>query len=167
MSKKLIEVTLPLEVINAEAAREKSIRHGHPSTLHLWWARRPLAAARAVIWSSLVDDPSAHPELYPTEETQNAERQRLFTILEKLVKWENSNDPEVLDAAKAEILRSTNNNPPALLDPFAGGGAIPLEAQRLAGSAGACRRRAVLRRVDEAGSVPPHRAPVPQGKSTP
>ena len=84
MSKKLIEVTLPLEAINAEAAREKSIRHGHPSTLHLWWARRPLAAARAVIWSSLVDDPSAHPELYPTEETQNAERQRLFTILEKL-----------------------------------------------------------------------------------
>ena len=131
MLKKLIEVALPLEAINAEAAREKSIRHGHPSTLHLWWARRPLAAARAVIWSSLVDDPSAHPELYPTEEAQNAERQRLFGILEKLVKWENSNDPEVLDAAKAEILRSTNNNPPALLDPFAGGGAIPLEAQRL------------------------------------
>ena len=130
-SKKLIEVALPLEAINAEAAREKSIRHGHPSTLHLWWARRPLAAARAVIWSSLVDDPSAHPELYPTEEAQNAERQRLFGILEKLVKWENSNDPEVLAAAKAEILRSTNNNPPALLDPFAGGGAIPLEAQRL------------------------------------
>ena len=131
MNKKLIEVALPLEAINAEAAREKSIRHGHPSTLHLWWARRPLAAARAVIWSSLVDDPSAHPELYPTEEAQNAERQRLFGILEKLVKWENSNDPEVLAAAKAEILRSTNNNPPALLDPFAGGGAIPLEAQRL------------------------------------
>lgn len=130
-SKKLIEVALPLEAINAEAAREKSIRHGHPSTLHLWWARRPLAAARAVIWSSLVDDPSAHPELYPTEEAQNAERQRLFGILEKLVKWENSNDPEVLAAAKAEILRSTNNNPPALLDPFAGGSAIPLEAQRL------------------------------------
>ena len=129
--KKLIEVALPLEAINAEAAREKSIRHGHPSTLHLWWARRPLAAARAVIWSSLVDDPSAHPELYPTEEAQNAERQRLFGILEKLVKWENSNDPEVLAAAKTEILRSTNNNPPALLDPFAGGGAIPLEAQRL------------------------------------
>lgn len=131
MPKKLIEVALPLEAINAEAAREKSIRHGHPSTLHLWWARRPLAAARAVIWSSLVDDPSAHPELYPTEEAQNTERQRLFGILEKLVKWENSNDPEVLAAAKAEILRSTNNNPPALLDPFAGGGAIPLEAQRL------------------------------------
>lgn len=131
MPKKLIEVALPLEAINAESAREKSIRHGHPSTLHLWWARRPLAAARAVIWSSLVDDPSEHPEQFPTEEEQNKERQRLFTILEKLVKWENSNDPEILDAAKAEILRSTGNNPPPLLDPFAGGGAIPLEAQRL------------------------------------
>ena len=131
MPKKLIEVALPLEAINAESAREKSIRHGHPSTLHLWWARRPLAAARAVIWSSLVDDPSEHPEQFPTEEEQNRERQRLFAILEKLVKWENSNDPKVLDAAKAEILRSTGNNPPPLLDPFAGGGAIPLEAQRL------------------------------------
>ena len=129
--KKLIEVALPLEAINAESAREKSIRHGHPSTLHLWWARRPLAAARAVIWSSLVDDPSEHPEQFPTEEEQNQERQRLFGILEKLVKWENSNNPAVLDAAKAEILRSTGNNPPPLLDPFAGGGAIPLEAQRL------------------------------------
>lgn len=131
MPKKLIEVALPLEAINAESAREKSIRHGHPSTLHLWWARRPLAAARAVIWSSLVDDPSEYPERFPTEEEQNKERQRLFTILEKLVKWENSNDPEILDSAKAEILRSTGNNPPPLLDPFAGGGAIPLEAQRL------------------------------------
>lgn len=131
MPKKLIEVALPLEAINAESAREKSIRHGHPSTLHLWWARRPLAAARAVIWSSLVDDPSEHPEQFPTEEEQNKERQRLFAILEELVKWENSNDPEILEAAKAEILRSTGNNPPPLLDPFAGGGAIPLEAQRL------------------------------------
>lgn len=131
MPKKLIEVALPLEAINQESAREKSIRHGHPSTLHLWWARRPLAAARAVIWSSLVDDPSAHPERFPTEEEQNAERQRLFGILEQLVKWENSNDPAILEKAKAEIMRSTDNNPPALLDPFAGGGAIPLEAQRL------------------------------------
>ena len=129
--KKLIEVALPLEKINAESAREKSIRHGHPSTLHLWWARRPLAAARAVIWSSLVDDPSSHPELFPTEEAQNRERQRLFKILEDLVVWENSNNKDVLDVAKAEILKSTNNDPPALLDPFAGGGAIPLEAQRL------------------------------------
>lgn len=132
MSKKLIEVALPLEAINTAAAHEKMPGIGaHPRGLHLWWARRPFVAARAVIWSSLVDDPSAHPELYPTEEAQNAERQRLFGILEKQVKWENSNDPEVLAAAKAEILRSTNNNPPALLDPFAGGGAIPLEAQRL------------------------------------
>ena len=131
MNKKLIEVALPLEKINAESAREKSIRHGHPSTLHLWWARRPLAAARAVIWSSLVDDPSSHPELFPMEEDQNRERQRLFKILEDLVVWENSNNEAVLNLAKAEILKSTNNNPPALLDPFAGGGAIPLEAQRL------------------------------------
>ena len=131
MPKKLIEVALPLEAINAESAREKSIRHGHPSTLHLWWARRPLAAARVVIWSSLVDDPSEHSEQFPTEEEQNRERQRLFAILEELVKWENSNNPEILEAAKAEILRSTGNNPPPLLDPFAGGGAIPLEAQRL------------------------------------
>lgn len=130
-TKKLIEVALPLEKINAESAREKSIRHGHPSTLHLWWARRPLAAARAVIWSSLVDDPSSHPEKFPTEEAQNEERQRLFKILEDLVVWENSNNEKVLDVAKAEIIKSTNGNPPALLDPFAGGGAIPLEAQRL------------------------------------
>lgn len=130
-TKKLIEVALPLEKINEESAREKSIRHGHPSTLHLWWARRPLAAARAVIWSSLVDDPSSHPEKFPTEEDQDKERQRLFKILEDLVVWENSNDERVLEAAKAEIMKSTNGNPPALLDPFAGGGAIPLEAQRL------------------------------------
>lgn len=130
-TKKLIEVALPLEKINAESAREKSIRFGHPSTLHLWWARRPLAAARAVIWSSLVDDPSSHPEKFPTEEDQNRERQRLFKILEDLVVWDNSNDERVLEAAKAEIMKSTNGNPPALLDPFAGGGTIPLEAQRL------------------------------------
>lgn len=129
--KKLIEVALPLDAINAESTREKSIRHGHPSTLHLWWARRPLAAARAVIWASLVDDPSAHPEQFPTEKAREKERRRLFCILEELVKWENSNDKRVLDAAKAEILKSTDGNPPPLLDPFAGGGAIPLEAQRL------------------------------------
>ena len=129
--KKLIEVALPLDAINAESAREKSIRHGHPSTLHLWWARRPLAAARAVIWASLVDDPSAHPAQFPTEKAQEKERRRLFRILEELVKWENSNDKRVLDDAKAEIMKSTDGNPPPLLDPFAGGGAIPLEAQRL------------------------------------
>lgn len=131
MPKKLIEVALPLDAINAESAREKSIRHGHPSTLHLWWARRPLAAARAVIWSSLVDDPSSHPELFPTEAEQSKERDRLFGILTELVKWGNSNNLEVLAEAKAEIKRSMGDDIPALLDPFAGGGAIPLEAQRL------------------------------------
>lgn len=129
--KKLIEVALPLDAINAASAREKSIRHGHPSTLHLWWARRPLAAARAVIWASLVDDPSSHPEEFPTEEAQNAERQRLFKILENLVVWENSNNQDVLGAAKAEIRKNMGDTPLKLLDPFAGGGAIPLEAQRL------------------------------------
>lgn len=129
--KKLIEVALPLETINKESAREKSIRHGHPSTLHLWWSRKPTATARAVIWASLVDDPSSHPEQFPSEEEQNAERQRLFRILEQLVMWKNSNDKELLDAAKAEIMKSTDGNPPVLLDPFAGGGSIPLEAQRL------------------------------------
>lgn len=131
MHKKLIEVALPLDAINKESAREKSIRHGHPSTLHLWWARRPLAAARAVIWSSLVDDPSSYPEEFPTEEAQTKERERLFAILEKMVKWENTNDPAVLAEAKAEIMKSTGGNPPELFDPFAGGGSIPLEAQRL------------------------------------
>lgn len=87
MAKKLIEVALPLEAINKESAREKSIRYGHPSTLHLWWARRPLAAARAVIWSSLIDDPSEHPETFPTEEAQIRERERLFGILRDLVVW--------------------------------------------------------------------------------
>lgn len=129
--KKLIEVALPLEEINAACTREKSIRHGHPSTLHLWWARRPLAAARAVIWSSLVDDPSAHPEEFPTSEEQAIERERLFDILRELVVWENSNNQRVLDAAKAEIKKSIGDEPLSLLDPFAGGGAIPLEAQRL------------------------------------
>ncbi|MCY3889482.1 MAG: DUF1156 domain-containing protein [bacterium] len=122
-------MALPLAAINAEAAREKSIRHGHPSTLHLWWARRPLAAARAVIWASLVDDPSGDESLTPAE--QEAERQRLFGILERLVRWENSNNPEVLAEARAEIERCFPEGPPPILDPFAGGGAIPLEAQRL------------------------------------
>ena len=147
--KKLIEVSLPLEAINIASAREKSIRHGHPSTLHLWWARRPLAAARAVLFAQLVDDPSSRPELFPTEETQAQERQRLFRIIEELVKWENTTNETVLEAAREEIRRSWRRtcednkdhprveelfNPeklPAFHDPFAGGGSIPLEAQRL------------------------------------
>lgn len=129
--KKLIEVALPLATINAESAREKSIRHGHPNTLHLWWARRPLAAARAVLWASLVDDPSAHPDEFPSEEDQQLERKRLFDILERLVPWEASNDSRVLAEARAEIERSCDGDLPTILDPFAGGGTIPLESLRL------------------------------------
>ncbi len=127
--KKLIEVALPLDDINREAAREKSIRHGHPSTLHLWWARRPLAACRAVLFASLVDDPSSRDDL--TEAEQERERKRLFEIIQDLVKWENINNEHVLKKARAEILKSTDRNPPPVLDPFCGGGSIPLEAQRL------------------------------------
>ena len=147
--KKLIEVALPLEAINVASAREKSIRHGHPSTLHLWWARRPLATARAVLFSQLVDDPSSRPELFHTEEDQSQERQRLFRIIEELVKWENTTNETVLEQAREEIRRSwrrtcddNRDHPraadlfdpdrlPAFHDPFAGGGSIPLEAQRL------------------------------------
>ena len=122
--RKLIEVALPLEAINRESAREKSIRHGHPSTLHLWWARRPLAAARAVLFSQLVDDPSSRPEEFPTEETQDAERKRLFDLIERLVVWENAGDERLLADAHAEILKSTDGNPPPILDPFAGSGTL-------------------------------------------
>ncbi len=147
--KKLIEVALPLEAINKASAREKSIRHGHPSTLHLWWARRPLAAARAVIFSQMVDDPSSHPDIFRTEKAQEKERRRLFRIIEDLVKWENTTNEEVLERARAEIWQSwraacadnadhsrakelfDRHKLPAFHDPFAGGGALPLEAQRL------------------------------------
>ena len=129
--RKLIEVALPLEAINRESAREKSIRHGHPSTLHLWWARRPLAACRAVLFASLVDDPSAHPDRFPTEADQEVERQRLFRLIEELVRWEATADPKILKAARGEIAASCPDGPPPVLDPFSGGGSIPLEAQRL------------------------------------
>lgn len=129
--KKLIEVAIPLEAINAASAREKSIRHGHPSTLHLWWARRPLAACRAVLFAQLVDDPSSQPDQFPTHEDQERERQRLFAIIEDLVKWENSTNEEVLERARAEIRRSCGGVLPPVYDPFSGGGSIPLEAQRL------------------------------------
>ncbi len=148
-TKKLIEVALPLMAINKACAREKSIRHGHPSTLHLWWARRPLAAARAVIFAQMVDDPSSHPDLFPTEKKQEKERQRLFRIIEDLVQWENTSNEEVLERAQAEIWQSwraacaenvdhprarelfNRKKLPAFHDPFAGGGSLPLEAQRL------------------------------------
>jgi putative DNA methylase len=149
MKKKLIEVALPLEAINKASAREKSIRHGHPSTLHLWWARRPLAAARAVIFAQMVDDPSSLPDLFPTEAKQQKERERLFRIIEELVQWENTTNEAVLERARAEIWQSwrracaehadhprakelfDRHKLPAFHDPFAGGGALPLEAQRL------------------------------------
>ena len=147
--KKLIEVALPLDAINDASVREKSIRHGHPSTLHLWWARRPLATARAVIFAQMVDDPSANPDLFPTEKAQEKARERLFRIIEHLVPWENISDEAVLEQAREEIRESwlrtciaNADHPraaelfdpdrlPAFHDPFAGGGALPLEAQRL------------------------------------
>lgn len=150
--KKLIEVSIPLEAINAASAREKSIRHGHPSTLHLWWARRPLAACRAVLFAQLVDDPSSWPDRFPTPEAVEAERRRLHHVIERLVPWEASSNEEILNAARWEIARSVawglGEEPPAkedgaailaylqakappVYDPFSGGGSIPLEAQRL------------------------------------
>jgi putative DNA methylase len=129
--KKLIEVAIPLEKINEASAREKSIRHGHPSTLHLWWARRPLAACRAVLFAQLVDDPSGHPDKFSTPEAVEVERKRLFDIIEELVIWENSTNEEVLEKARAEIRKSCGGELPPVYDPFSGGGSIPLEAQRL------------------------------------
>ena len=155
--RKLIEIDLPLDAINVESAREKSIRHGHPSTLHLWWARRPLASCRAVIFASIVDDPSSCPEEFPTPEAQGAERERLHSIIRRLVKWESTDETkpqnlELLAEARWEIARSVarsrNETPPdqtdragvlawlndkalPIYDPFCGGGSIPLEAQRL------------------------------------
>jgi adenine-specific DNA methylase len=127
---KLIEVSIPLQDINKEAARGKSIRYGHPSTLHLWWARRPLAACRAVLFAQLVDDPSAHPEVFCSEAEQETERKRLHGIISELVRWENTHDQRVLAEARAEIRKScAPGKPPPILDPFAGGGSIPLEAQ--------------------------------------
>ncbi|MBQ6005593.1 MAG: DUF1156 domain-containing protein [Selenomonadaceae bacterium] len=129
--KKLIEVALPLDVINKASAREKSIRHGHPSTLHLWWSRKPTATARAVLFASLVDDPSEHEDTFPTLELQEAERKRLFKIIGELVEWENSGNEEIFTNTLAEIKKSVGEDLPAVFDPFAGGGTIPLEAQRL------------------------------------
>ena len=153
--RKLIEVDLPLDDINRESAREKSIRHGHPSTLHLWWARRPLAACRAVIFASMVDDPADCPDEFPTDAAQREERERLHDIIRRLVEWKNTNESktevrELLAEARYEIARSVartrgetaptdpaevlsylNDNALPIYDPFAGGGSIPLEAQRL------------------------------------
>ena len=131
VKKKLIETSLPLEAINAASAREKSIRHGHPSTLHLYWARRPLATVRAVLFAQLVDDPASRPDEFPTVKSQDKERGRLHALMEKLIIWENSNDEKLLEQAREEIRKSNDGKLPAVVDPFAGGGSIPLEAQRL------------------------------------
>lgn len=150
--KKLIEVSIPLEAINKASAREKSLSTGHPSTLHLWWARRPLAACRAVLFAQLVDDPSSWPDRFPREEDQDRERARLHRVIERMVPWDASNDEHILNEARWEIARSvawslgeepplqqdTNAilaylqaKAPPVYDPFSGGGSIPLEAQRL------------------------------------
>ena len=149
MRKKLIEVALPLVAINTASVRESYIYRGNPSAIHKWWAQRPLAAARAVIFAQMVDDPSSHPDIFRTEKAQEKERQRLFKIIEDLVQWENTTNEKVLDRARAEIWQSWRSacadyvdHPrarelfdrfklPAFHDPFAGGGALPLEAQRL------------------------------------
>lgn len=127
--RKLIEVSIPLEKINSAAASKRKTRH--PWSMAYWWARRPLAAARAVLFAQLVDDPASRPDLYPTEAEQVAERDQLFELMERLVVWENSNDEALLAEAHRKILESTDGSPPPILDPFAGGGTIPLEAQRL------------------------------------
>ena len=157
MRKKLIEVNIPLQAINEESAKDASLTHGHPSTLHKWWARRPLAACRAVIFASMVDDPSECKDEFPTEPEQDAERNRLHTLLRRLVIWKNSTDENLLAEARREIAISVARNNaedltacrqrfekdpaavlqylsdhcPAIYDPFCGGGSIPLEAQRL------------------------------------
>ena len=189
--KKLIEVALPLDKINAAAAREKSIRHGHPSTLHLWWARRPLAAARAVIFAQMVNDPGYERYLGRGVNKEKAaqERERLFQIIEDLVQWENTNNEEVLARARAEIWKSwretcalNRNHPqaaelfnpdqlPAFHDPFAGGGALPLEAQRLGLEAWASDLNPVAVTINKAMiEIPPRFAnrppvgPLPKGE---
>lgn len=141
--KKLIEVALPLDDINAASAQEKSIRHGHPSTLHLWWARRPLAASKAVIFAQMVNDPGGSRGWLrgKTKEQADLEREELFQICRDLINWDNLNNAEVIEKARRKILESweescrINGDPvsemPPFYDPFSGGGAIPLEAQRL------------------------------------
>jgi putative DNA methylase len=172
--KKLIEVALPLEAINVASAREKSIRHGHPSTLHLWWARRPLAAARAVIFTSLVDDPDS-PDALPAfveackqlpkganAAVEDTPRMRLFDFIERLVTWEATTDEAILTTARELIMIATEGSPPPLLDPFAGGGSIPLEAQRLGLEAHASDLNPVAVMINKAQiEIPPRFANMP------
>src|SRR5213594_247471 len=190
--KKLIEVALPLDAINKASVREGYIYRGNPSAIHKWWARRPLAAARAVIFAQMVDDPSAHPDKFPTEEAQEKERQRLFRLIEELVLWENTTNETVLAQARDEIWKSWRAtcaenkhhpraaelfNPdklPAFHDPFAGGGSLPLEAQRLGLESYASDLNPVAVLINKAMiEIPPKFAghkpvgPVPQGEKQP
>lgn len=173
--KKLIEVALPLEAINEASAREKSIRHGHPSTLHLWWSRKPLATARAVIFASLVDDPDS-PDALPAfveacrklpkgknvDANGDTPRMRLFDFIERLVTWEATTDETILNTARELIQIATEGNPPPLLDPFAGGGSIPLEAQRLGLEAHASDLNPVAVMINKAQiEIPPRFANMP------
>ena len=175
-AKKLIEVALPLDAINAASAREKSIRHGHPSTLHLWWARRPLAAARAVIFTSVVDDPddpNAPPAFVeacrrlpgdgPNVSAKgDSPRMRLFDFIERLVTWEATTDEAIMGQARQLIRIATSGEPPPLLDPFAGGGSIPLEAQRLGLEAHASDLNPVAVMINKAMiEIPPRFADMP------
>ena len=129
--RKLIEYALPLAVLDREASREKSIRHGHPSTLHLWWSRKPLAAARCVLFAQLVDDPGDRPDLYPTAEEQHAARSRLLDLCARLAPWEVTAGSPALDEAREVLREQYGSALPTAYDPFSGGGSIPLEAQRL------------------------------------
>ena len=175
-AKKLIEVALPLDAINQASAREKSIRHGHPSTLHLWWARRPLAAARAVIFTSLVDDPDdpdANPDFVAAcknlpgdgpnvAREGDSPRMKLFDFIERLVTWEATTDETIMGQSRDLIRIATNGNPPPLLDPFAGGGSIPLEAQRLGLEAHASDLNPVAVMINKAMiEIPPRFANMP------
>ncbi|MDE0654788.1 MAG: DUF1156 domain-containing protein [bacterium] len=130
--RKLIEVALPLEAVNAAGRAEKAVpKKGHPATMHLWWSRKPLGVTRAALFASLVDDPSARPDLYPTEAAQQEERRRLLDLIEDLCRWDRSNDPSLLAEAQRSIAASTGGTPPRIIDPFCGGGAISAEAIRL------------------------------------
>src|SRR6202012_75433 len=130
--KKLIEVALPLPEINDASAYDKMPGIGpHPKGIHHWWARLPLPTARAILFASVVDDPAEHPDQFPSEEAQKAERDRLFNIIRSMMEKKLHEHPKVYATAHAEMLKHCDGKLPAVYDPFAGGGSIPLEANRM------------------------------------